>query len=271
MAKINNLVCASSLLTWDNMYLIYILIAVGVLLFILILSLILGAKKKVVFMVGEEEIARAKYKRNQTIIIPSEVSNYKWFTNKELTTKFTQEKMKSKSITVYGKMAEAKIEVESEKETFSEKEIIDENKKSIKVKVGSLYHKYIEKLNKLTDQQKADYVELKNEVLAYTELQHSITKDGDSFKFKNKTRVKITILNGMIKLFVDMDKDKIDGRFRRFDESKFKKYSSVPLEFTIDQPVEVRKAKNTISRLAKGLNLEKQEVVNRTFEKLTLQ
>ena len=257
----------SSILGENNKYLPYILIGAGVLILIFIVALIFGSKRKIIFMVNDSEKARSKYKVNKKITIPTELGNYTWFTDKELSNEFKQEKMKFKSITVYGQ----EIVDKTEKETFLDGEITDDNKSVIKVKIGSLAQNYINKLNKLTDQQKADYVEIKNEILSYSDFQISITKDGDAFKYKNKTRVKITVLNGILKVFVDIEKDKIDGRFKRIDESKFKKYSSVPLEFTIDRPVEVRKAKNTISRLASGLELQKQEVVNRSFEKLTLQ
>ena len=66
MRDVFNFACEFSILDASNkMYLIYVLIGLGILFFILLLSLIFNSKRVVIFMVGDEEIIRVKCKKNQ--------------------------------------------------------------------------------------------------------------------------------------------------------------------------------------------------------------
>lgn len=172
------------------------------------------------------------------------------------------------------KQEESAVEVEKAEEkaeVFEEKVLKDDVNGDITVKVGSQSNRYLKKLNALDAQLKEYYTEIKNELLSYKGWQNSFTKDGDTFIYQFKTRAKLTVLNGELKFFVNIDKDKVDGRFK-FDESEYKKYSVVPIEFTINKDVEIRKAKSTIKRLAESLGISKRKRYGKkTFKKLTMQ
>lgn len=138
------------------------------------------------------------------------------------------------------------------------------------VRVGSSVNKYIEKLNKLTTAQKRYYRQIKNELLAWPELLNTINKDGETFKLGHKTKFKINVVKKELKLFIDMDKEMLDKRYRGIEESELKKNKSAALEFTINEDVDLRKALSSIKKLIKSLNLyRKVNYKNKSFKSLT--
>lgn len=137
------------------------------------------------------------------------------------------------------------------------------------IRVGSSVNKYIEKLNNLTPAQKRYYRQIKNELLAWPELLNTINKDGETFKFGNKTKFKINVVKKELKLFIDMDKEMLDKRYRGIEESELKKNKSAALEFTINEDIDLRKALSSIKKLIKSLNLyRKINYKNKSFKSL---
>lgn len=137
------------------------------------------------------------------------------------------------------------------------------------IRVGSSVNKYIEKLNNLTPAQKRYYRQIKNELLAWPELLNTINKDGETFKFGNKTKFKINVVKKELKLFIDMDKEMLDKRYRGIEESELKKNKSAALEFTINEDIDLRKALSSIKKLIKSLNLyRKVNYKNKSFKSL---
>ena len=131
-----------------------------------------------------------------------------------------------------------------------------------------LGNNYLAKLKKLSDEEKAYYTEIKNAVLSYNKFINTLTVDGETFKYFNRTFGAITIKNGSLKVYLKLSKKDLDQRFNN-EPSEYKKYQRTPMEFVLDKDVELRKAKKSLTDLAEELELEKAEnYKNRTFQTL---
>jgi len=131
-----------------------------------------------------------------------------------------------------------------------------------------LGNNYLAKLKKLSDEEKAYYTEIKNAVLSYNKFINTLTVDGETFKYFNRTFGAITVKNGSLKVYLKLSKKDLDQRFNN-EPSEYKKYQRTPMEFVLDKDVEFRKAKKSLTDLAEELELEKAEnYKDRTFQTL---
>lgn len=131
-----------------------------------------------------------------------------------------------------------------------------------------LGNNYLAKLKKLTDEEKTYYTDIKNAVLSYNKFINTLTVDGETFKYFNRTFGAITIKNGSLKVYLKLSKKDLDQRFNN-EPSEYKKYQRTPMEFVLDKDVELRKAKKSLTDLAEELELEKAEnYKDRTFQTL---
>lgn len=131
-----------------------------------------------------------------------------------------------------------------------------------------LGNNYLAKLKKLTDEEKTYYTDIKNAVLSYNNFINTLTVDGETFKYFNRTFGAITIKNGSLKVYLKLSKKDLDQRFNN-EPSEYKKYQRTPMEFVLDKDVELRKAKKSLTDLAEELELEKAEnYKDRTFQTL---
>jgi len=131
-----------------------------------------------------------------------------------------------------------------------------------------LGNNYLAKLKKLSDEEKAYYTEIKNAVLSYNKFINTLTVDGETFKYFNRTFGAITVKNGSLKVYLKLSKKDLDQRFNN-EPSEYKKYQRTPMEFVLDKDVELRKAKKSLTDLAEELELEKAEnYKDRTFQTL---
>jgi hypothetical protein len=79
------------------------IVAGGIALVLLALALYLFAMRRaVIFSVNGHERARIKLRFNERVTVPEEISAYAWFKDKEMTKRFSAEKMKFKGFTLYG-------------------------------------------------------------------------------------------------------------------------------------------------------------------------
>ena len=121
--------------------------------------------------------------------------------------------------------------------------------------------KYIEKnfAKKLLEADKeilARYDELKNFMLLYKGVKSRVSNDFDSFNIGRTQLIKLGFSTQSLKLFLNLEYDKVETRLKCKDASHKKAYKEVPVFLRIKSPRAMRNAKYLIEQVVKRFELK---------------
>lgn len=101
------------------------------------------------------------------------------------------------------------------------------------------------------------YEELKNYILELKEVKSRISNDFDSFNLGRVQLFKLGYSTKSLKLYLNLEFDKVEPRLKCKDVSHKKAYAQVPVFLRIKSPRAVKNAKYLIDEVAKRFNLVK--------------
>lgn len=109
---------------------------------------------------------------------------------------------------------------------------------------------------------KANYNELKNEILSYG-VKSRISRGGDVFRLHNKKYVKIFLVGKTLKVYLALNpEDYKDSTIPVEDVGHRPAYAEIPLLFKVKSPLSVRRCKSLIQTAMEKDNLEQSKVKN---------
>ncbi len=101
------------------------------------------------------------------------------------------------------------------------------------------------------------YEELKNYILEFKDVKSRVSNDFDSFNMGRLQLFKLGYSTKSLKLYVNLEFDKVESRLKCKDVSHKKAYAQVPVFLRIKSPRALKNAKYLIDQVAKEYNLEK--------------
>ena len=142
-------------------------------------------------------------------------------------------------------LGDEKKEVEESLRNESEDDIIE-----------SQTDTFIERIYAADSEVKYYYSEVKNELLSYEGVSHSVDRKYEVFTHGTRQIAKISICNGVLRLYVNLDPDKYDkNQYNQRDMSGFECHARTPLRINVNTTESLRNAKIFIRILRKKENL----------------
>lgn len=133
------------------------------------------------------------------------------------------------------------------------------------VKKETIASHYVERLKKLSTEQKHYYEEIKNYLCSYPAIINSIAKDYETFKLNRRVIAKLSIKNSKLILILKVSKEELEKNIG--DEVKVDK--NAPVQLVFEDELELRKGLNSIESLATENEIETTDKYKpRTFNKL---
>jgi hypothetical protein len=120
------------------------------------------------------------------------------------------------------------------------------------------------KLIQSTDETKAFYATLKNEILSYQGTKSTVWWNGDSIHTGNRTIAKFAMHNGVLCLYLALKPSDYDATYQ-VEVAEGKRYSQVPCMYTIKNARRVKLAIDLICDLARKMNLQAGKPQNQTY------
>lgn len=122
---------------------------------------------------------------------------------------------------------------------------------------GEVTQNFIDRIYAADSEVKYYYSEVKNELLSYDGIKHSVDRKYEVFYHGTRQVAKLSICNGVLKLYVNLDPDKYDKKqYDHRDMSKFECHARTPLRIDVDTTESLRHAKVFIRILRKKENLK---------------
>ncbi|MBR3891281.1 MAG: hypothetical protein IKJ30_04330 [Bacilli bacterium] len=116
---------------------------------------------------------------------------------------------------------------------------------------------FIERIYAADSELKYYYSEVKNELLSYEGITHSIDRKFEIFYHGTKQIAKLSICNGILRLYVDLEPQKYDKRqYNQRDMSNFKCHEKTPLRINVNSLETLRHAKVFIRIIRKKEKLD---------------
>lgn len=116
---------------------------------------------------------------------------------------------------------------------------------------------FIERIYAADSELKYYYSEVKNELLSYEGVTHSIDRKFEIFYHGTKQIAKLSICNGILRLYVDLEPQKYDKRqYNQRDMSNFKCHEKTPLRINVNSLETLRHAKVFIRIIRKKEKLD---------------
>lgn len=134
---------------------------------------------------------------------------------------------------------------------------------------GKIYERisFIDRMIDAEKDMKANYNELKNEVMAYN-VHSRVSNSGDTFRLHRKTFLKLTIAGKSLKLYFALDpKDYKDTTIPVQDASAKGIYKEIPLVFKVKSDLSMKRAKQLIHTVMEKDNLKQREIVTKDWIK----
>jgi predicted transport protein len=100
------------------------------------------------------------------------------------------------------------------------------------------------------------YDELKNFILLYKGVKSRVSNDFDSFNMGRTQLFKLGFSTKSLKLYLNLEYDKVETRLKCKDVSSKKAYKEVPVFLRIKSPRAMRNAKYLIEQVAKRFELK---------------
>jgi predicted transport protein len=98
---------------------------------------------------------------------------------------------------------------------------------------------------------------VKNELLSYEGITHSVDRKYEVFYHGTRTVAKLSICNGILRLYVNLDPQRYDKRqYNHRDMSKFECHEKTPLRINVNSLEALRHAKVFIRIIRKKERLE---------------
>lgn len=133
------------------------------------------------------------------------------------------------------------------------------------IKKETIASPYVERLKKLSTEQKHYYEEIKNYLCSYPAIINSIAKDYETFKLNRRVIAKLSIKNSKLILILKVSKEELEKNIG--DEVKVDK--NAPVQLVFEDELELRKGLNSIESLATENEIETTDKYKpRTFNKL---
>jgi predicted transport protein len=116
---------------------------------------------------------------------------------------------------------------------------------------------FIERIYAANSELKYYYSEVKNELLSYEGITHTIDRKFEIFYHGTRQVAKLSICNGILRLYVNLDPQKYDKRqYNQRDMSKFECHEKTPLRINVNSLETLRHAKVFIRIIRKKEKLE---------------
>ncbi len=112
------------------------------------------------------------------------------------------------------------------------------------------------------------YRELKGELLSYTGVRSRISWQYDSFSYKREKKAILTIRGNTLTLYLDLDINNINPKYKLNDESSKKSYQDTPVSISITGPRKLAYAKELIAMVFADLEYDKRVVPSNQFNAL---
>lgn len=168
-------------------------------------------------------------------------------------------KIKLKIKNLVNEDLEAKRVATSVKEVLGDEEIESEhveNEDDI-IEEGFTRQNFIDRIYAADSDLKYYYSEVKNELLSYEGITHSVDRKYEVFYHGTRQVAKISICNKVLRLYVNLDPDKYDKKqYNHRDMSKIDVHSRTPLRIDVNTTESLRHAKVFIRILRKKENLK---------------
>ena len=145
---------------------------------------------------------------------------------------------------------------EEEKQKIEEElQILEDEDDLASDKISS--QSFIERIYAANSELKYYYSEVKNELLSYEGITHSVDRKYEVFYHGTRTVAKLSICNGILRLYVNLDPQKYDKRqYNHRDMSKFECHEKTPLRINVNSLETLRHAKVFIRIIRKKERLE---------------
>ncbi len=165
-------------------------------------------------------------------------------------------------------IAQEKEEVKVEEKPLTENELkykqfMEDNNLHMLRQLERTFENKLKQSDKLL---KANYSELKNELLSYKKVKCKMSNSGETFKLGRNKLAKVTINGKNLKLHLALAPNDYDvARFPHKDLSEKKAYEEIPFEIKVKSPLSLRRAKTLIADVMAKFNvikLENAEVID---------
>lgn len=100
------------------------------------------------------------------------------------------------------------------------------------------------------------YNELKNYMLLFKKVKSRISNDFDSFNMGRTQLIKLGVSGKSLKLYLNLEYDKVETRLKCKDASEKKAYAEVPVFLRIKSPRGMKNAKYLIGKVVERFNLQ---------------
>ena len=130
----------------------------------------------------------------------------------------------------------------------NEDDIIDEN---------AISQNFIDRIYAADSELKYYYSEVKNEILSYSGITHTVDRKFEVFYHGTRQIAKLSICNNVLRLYVNLDPDKYDkSQYHHRDMSKIDCHARTPLRIDVNTTESLRHAKVFVRILRKKENLK---------------
>lgn len=153
----------------------------------------------------------------------------------------------------------AKRVATSVKEVLGDEEVKHENLEDENdlVEDISSSRSFIDRIYAADSDLKYYYSEVKNELLSYAGISHTVDRKYEVFYHGTRQVAKLSICNGVLRLYVNLDPDKYDkSQYNHRDMSKFECHAKTPLRIDVNTTETLRHAKVFIRIIRKKENLK---------------
>ena len=115
---------------------------------------------------------------------------------------------------------------------------------------------FAQRMLEADDEIKERYNELKNYMLLFKKVKSRISNDFDSFNMGRTQLIKLGVSGKSLKLYLNLEFDKVESRLKCKDASNKKAYAEVPVFLRIKSPRAMRNAKYLIGKVVERFNLQ---------------
>ena len=130
--------------------------------------------------------------------------------------------------------------------------------------------KFAQKMLEADERLIRTYDELKNILLSYKLVKSRISNTCDTFNIGRTKLCKLSVSGKSLKLYLNLDYDKVETRLKCKDASHKKSYESVPVFLRIRSDRSIRNAKYLINQLATKFNLKPRKTMQKVDSTLLL-
>ena len=179
-----------------------------------------------------------------------------------LYTKYRREHPKKIKLKIRSIVSE---DLEAKRVATSVKEVLGDDEKELELlededdimDENAIAHNFIDRIYASDSELKYYYSEVKNELLSYEGVIHTVDRKYEVFYHGPRQIAKLSICNNVLKLYVHLDPEKYDkSHYNHRDMSKFECHARTPLRIDVNTAEALRHAKVFIRILRKKENLK---------------